>query len=155
MSVRIPTYLLMTLCLGWGLTNCSNPSGSDDTDNGVLPRQLTPEEVQLAQSSDRFGLELFREIVLQEPGKNIFISPLSVHMALGMTANGAADSTLAAMRAVLGLDEMSEAESNASYQSLIELLTKADPEVRFDIANSIWTKAGREIGDDFIQRCRD
>ncbi len=33
MSVRIPTYLLMTLCLGWGLTNCSNPSGSDDTDN--------------------------------------------------------------------------------------------------------------------------
>ncbi|MEE9466261.1 MAG: serpin family protein [Candidatus Neomarinimicrobiota bacterium] len=155
MSVRIPTYLLMTLCLGLGLINCSNPSATDSTDNDVLPRQLTSEEIQLAQSSDRFGLKLLREIVFQEPDRNIFISPLSVSMALGMTANGAADSTLAAIRAVLELDDLSEEESNGAYQSLIELLTNADPEVQFDIANSIWTKTGWEFEADFLQRCRD
>ncbi|MFB0516913.1 MAG: serpin family protein [Candidatus Neomarinimicrobiota bacterium] len=121
----------------------------------VLPRALTPEEVQLVESSDRFGLKLFREVVCQDAGKNIFISPLSVSMALGMTANGAADSTLAAMRATLDLSDMTEEESNAAYQSLIELLTDADPKVQFDIANSIWYRNIWTFNEDFLVRCRD
>ncbi|GAI83744.1 unnamed protein product, partial [marine sediment metagenome] len=99
--------------------------------------------------------KLFREVVRQEADKNIFISPLSVSMALGMTANGAADSTLAAMRATLKLGDLTEEESNAAYRSLIELLTGADPEVRFDIANSIWYRLREPVLADFVQRCRD
>lgn len=130
-------------------------SGPTQPDYSVLPRQLTPEEIELAASADRFGLKLFREVVRQEADKNIFISPLSVSMALGMTANGAADSTLAAMRSTLELGDLTEEESNAAYQSLIELLTGADPKVQFDIANSIWHQLGWIFKEDFYQRCRD
>ena len=63
------------------LIGCEQATGPDK----VLPRlELTAQQLQLAESADRFGLKLFREIVRQEPDKNIFISPLSVSMALGM-----------------------------------------------------------------------
>ncbi|MCK4579005.1 MAG: serpin family protein [Candidatus Marinimicrobia bacterium] len=134
---------------------CIGPD-DDEPDYSVLPRDLTPEEQELTQAADRFGLKLFREVVSQDvDGGNIFISPLSVSMALGMTANGAADSTLNAMRATLELDALTEEESNQAYQGLIELLLAADPEVRFDLANSIWTREGWTFLADFLQRCQD
>jgi len=155
MNKRIFFLSLLVLLTGIGLMHCSGPSEPDRADYGVLPRALTSEEIELAAAADRFGLKLFREIVRQEADKNIFISSLSVSMALGMTANGAASSTLDSMRATLELAGLTEEESNAAYQSLIELLTSADPEVRFDIANSIWYRDIWSFNNEFLQRCRD
>ena len=59
-------------------------------------------------------------------------------MALGMTANGAAGSTLEAMHSTLGFENLTEDEINQSYQSLINLLRSLDSKVKFRIANSIW-----------------
>ena len=143
------------LLVGLGLVQCTGPTGSDEPDYGVLPRALTAQEIELAASSDRFGLKLFREMVRQQPDSNIFISPLSVSMALGMTANGADSTTLDSMRATLELNDLTEEESNQAYRSLIDLLTKADPKVRFDIANSIWCQQGWTFKNDFYQRCQD
>ena len=155
MTRRISALSLLVLFAGLGLMRCSGPTESDEPDHSVLPRALTAEEIELAASADRFGLKLFREVVRQQPDSNIFISPLSVSMALGMTANGAAGSTLDSMRATLELAGLTEAESNAAYQSLIELLTQADPKVQFDIANSIWHRDTWTFKDDFYQRCRE
>jgi len=150
-------FLLSPLVLlaGLALMQCQGPTEPDGTDYGVLPRQLTPEEIELAASADRFGLKLFREVVRQDADNNIFISPLSVSMALGMTANGAAEATLDSMRATLELIDLTEEESNAAYHSLIELLTTADAQVQFDIANSIWYRDIWTFNNDFLQRCRD
>jgi len=155
MAKRISAFSLLILLAGLVLMRCQSPSEPDGADYSVLPRALTAEEIQLAASADRFGLKLFREVVRQEVDKNIFISPLSVSMALGMTANGAAGSTLDSMRATLELADLTEAESNAAYQSLIELLTEADPKVRFDIANSIWYRDIWTFNADFLGRCQD
>ncbi|MBA7599543.1 MAG: serpin family protein [Calditrichaeota bacterium] len=155
MTRRIFAFSLPVLLAGLVLVCCSGPSEPGGADYSVLPRQLTPEEIELAQSSDRFGLKLFRETVRQDADKNIFISPLSVSMALGMTANGAAGSTLDSMRTTLELAGLTEEESNAAYQSLIELLAGADPQVQFDIANSIWYLSGEPVLADFVQRSRD
>ena len=137
-----------------GLFTCMGPE--DGPDYSVLPRELTPDELALTQATDRFGLKLFREVVDQDVGGgNIFISPLSISIALGMTANGAASSTLTAMRSTLELGDLTEEESNQAYQSLIELLLEADPQVQFDLANSIWTADGWTFLADFLQRTRD
>lgn len=101
-------------------------------------RALTPEEQSLVQSDNTFGFKLFGEIVRQERDKNIFISPLSVAMALGMTLNGANGDTLDAMRTTLELSGLTEEETNESFKSLLELLRNLDPKVEFQIANSIW-----------------
>jgi len=113
-------------------------------------RQLTPLEKQVVESDNAFGLKLFKELIKAEPDKNVFISPLSVAMALGMTYNGAAGSTEEAMRNTLEFGNMSFQEINESFQSLIELLTQLDPKVRFQIANSIWYRLGFQVEQDFI-----
>lgn len=145
------TSLMMLVALAW--QGCSQPAEPDG--NHLTIRSLTPAETELATSSDNFGLDLFQEVVQQQPDKNIFISPLSVSMALGMTANGASTTTLEAMRNTLELGDLTEEESNKAYKSLIELLTTVDPDVQFDIANSIWYRDAWTFNEAFMQRCRD
>ncbi|HCK99713.1 MAG TPA: proteinase inhibitor I4 serpin, partial [Candidatus Marinimicrobia bacterium] len=136
--------------------NCSDIFKNPDTDNklGII-RNLTYSEVELKESSNQFGLKLFGKIVETEQDKNIFISPLSISMALGMTYNGAAGATLEAMHETLEYGDLTIQEVNESYQSLIELLTELDPEVIFDIANSIWYREGFPVENDFLTTNQD
>lgn len=117
-----------------------------------LPRGLTPEEVKLSSSINSFGLKLFTEIVRhpEEKDKNIFISPLSVSMALGMTYNGADGTTEQAMRNTLGYGNMTTNEINQAYRDLIDMIVSLDPLVEMQIANSIWYRKGFQVEQDFI-----
>ena len=104
----------------------------------ALPRDLSVAEGKLIQADNRFALKLFREVNAQVGDSNIFVSPLSVAMALGMTYNGAAGATQQAMQETLELQGMTLDEVNHSYRDLIDLLRNLDPLVEFLIANSIW-----------------
>lgn len=115
-----------------------------------ISRELTVAEKRLVETGNQFGFKLFREIVRQEQNKNIFVSPLSVSMALGMTYNGANGSTETAMRQTLEFGGKTLAEINASYKSLIELLTQLDPQVKFQLANSIWYRQECTFEPEFI-----
>ena len=129
--IRIVLILLLVVVL----SDC----GKDNTTpTETAPRPLTGTEQQLVQSYNAFGLSLFRELVAADPGSNIFISPVSVSMALGMTLNGAAGETEAAMVSTLEFADLTMEEINESYESLMELLTGLDPVVDFQVANSIW-----------------
>lgn len=119
------------------------------------PRQLTSLEKKLVTSDNAFGWELFKRIVDQSYHENVFISPLSVSMALGMTLNGAAGTTETAMKNVLQFTGLSKTEINQSYQSLITLLSGLDDRVKFQIANSIWYRLGFQIKQNFIDLNRN
>lgn len=112
---------------------------------------LTAAEKSLLKSDNKFGFKLFQEVVKEEKDKNVFISPLSVSMALGMTYNGANGSTQEAMRNTLELNGLTLQEVNESYKHLIELLSGLDPNVLFQIANSIWYRQGWTFEEEFIQ----
>ncbi len=121
--------------------------------NPVAPeaRELTALEKSLVASDNKFGLKLFNEINRQEDAdKNIFISPLSVSMALGMTLNGAAGETQAAMEQTLEFTGMTTDDINQTYRSLIDLLTNLDRKVTFEIGNSIWYREGMAFEQTFI-----
>jgi serine protease inhibitor len=120
-----------------------------------LPRELSIAEGQLIEADNRFAFKLFREISRQEGDSNIFISPLSAAMALGMTYNGAAGSTQVAMQEVLELQGMGLQEVNESYRSLIDLLRNLDPRVEFLLANSIWYRQGYPIEQEFLDLNRE
>ena len=116
-----------------------------------LPRPLSSVEQQIADGSTWFGLSLLREVGERTPAdSNVFISPLSASMALGMTATGAAGATLDSMRAVLGYPEADLEEMDESYRSLIDLLRGLDPSVDFRIANSIWYRNGLNVEPSFV-----
>lgn len=134
--------LVLALCICVGCIQCASTT--------VSARELTAAEKSLVESDNSFGFKLFQNIAAAEKDKNIFISPLSVSMALGMTLNGAAGSTREAMETTLELSGLTMQEINESYQSLIELLTGLDPKVRFQLANSIWYRQGESIEQEFI-----
>ncbi|MYG81085.1 MAG: serpin family protein [Gemmatimonadetes bacterium] len=89
------------------------------------------------------------------PNGNLFLSPLSASMALGMTMNGAAGETWNQMRSVLGFGGLSEEEINAAYASLLELLVGLDPSVETAIGNSVWTRQGFPVHADFLAAVRE
>ena len=116
-----------------------------------LPRALTAAESQLVEADNRFAFKLFREVNAEEDaGANVFISPLSVGMALGMAYNGSAGTTRDAMQATLELGGMTLQEVNESYQSLIRLLRDLDSRVEFTLANSIWVREAITPVPDFV-----
>lgn len=117
---------------------------------GAIQRDLTRAESRIVEADSRFGRNLFRAVNEADPDQNIFISPLSVSMALGMTLNGADGATYEEMKQALELQGLSEEEINASYRSLIDLLEELDPSVVFEIANSIWYRDGFEVEPDFL-----
>jgi serine protease inhibitor len=136
--------LILLLIFGCNVTEPTEPL-----------RELTSSEVELVEADNSFGLKLFKEINSKETNSNIFISPLSISMALGMTYNGARESTEEAMRTTLEFGDLSMGEINESYKSLIELLERIDSDVEFNIANSIWHRDDRVFEQDFFERCRD
>lgn len=113
------------------------------------PRPLTTSERQVVEASGGFAYDFFRDMAVYQDTGNLFVSPLSVSLALGMTLNGTAGETRTAMEQTLDLQGMTTDEINQSYQSLIQLLTSLDPTVTFEIANSIWTRLGFPVKQTF------
>lgn len=137
------------LCL-----QCSTPAAPDFPSDPPIspPGELTETDKSLLESTNSFGLTLFREVAaLEDPDSNIFLSPLSVSFALGMTLNGAAGETREAMETTLALSGLTPDEINHSYRNVIDVLTQADPEVVFEIANSIWHRSALPVNPEFIE----
>jgi serine protease inhibitor len=117
-------------------------------------RELTKSEAAIVAADNTFGLRLFRELEQEKRTANVFISPLSISMALGMTLNGAHGETYEAMRSTLALNGLTQEEINDSYRTLIDLLESLDPQVTFEIANSIWHRPELAVRPEFIEANR-
>jgi len=145
--------ILLVFLIGVLFLQCS----SNPVSAPKHPFELTTAEKNLIESDNSFGLKLFKMVNQSEAsGENIFISPLSVAMALGMTYNGANGSTQEAMQQTLELSGLTLEEVNESYRHLIDLLTQLDPKVQFDIANSIWYREDFQQPEaEFLTNCND
>lgn len=122
-----------------------------------LMKGINAEKVDGKAADDRFVagiadfyLTLFKKTADGE--KNSLVSPLSVLLALAMTANGADGDTLAQMEAVLGnipIDELNE--YLYTYAGSLPSTDKA----KLSIANSIWFRDEADrftVKPDFLQR---
>lgn len=107
---------------------------------------------ELTSANLRFALKVFNEIEEQYPAENIFISPLSLSIALAMTYNGALEETYEAMCATLEFQDMSLDKVNKEFLNLIKSLQECDSKVELSIANSIWIRDDYPVKPDFIER---
>ena len=120
-----------------------------------LPRALTSGEQALVAADNRFTFALLGAVTAREPAdSNLFLSPLSVGMALGMTVNGAAGTTRDSMLHALQLDGLTMDEVNRGYRGVIDLLRGLDPGVAFTLANSIWYRNTIQPGQEFLDATR-
>jgi serpin B len=133
---------------------CSDPAAPPVQPITALPRSLSAGETKIIAASNDFAFDLFRTGNRAQHNANVFISPLSASMALGMTSNGAAGTTYDEMRTGLRLNTASREEVNAGYKSLIELLTGLDRTTTFQIANSIWYQENYPFHASFLDESR-
>jgi serpin B len=131
--------------------------GCRDTAIETLPpgnsppvRDLNLLEKSVVSSDNSFGLKLFSRMNTVEQNKNVFISPFSVSMALGMALNGADGATLDSMKQVLEHSNFTMQEINESYKNISYILTNLDPKVMFQIANSVWYRDNYPVLQKFL-----
>lgn len=144
--MRTITILLLTFFIVF--VSCSKDEDDNNNNNDI---SLTEKQKEIIQSSNAFGFEIFNKINTEDNDeKNLFISPLSMTMALGMTMNGAAGDTEVAMQNTLGFDGLDNESINDAYLNLSTSLLNADSKVDFSLANSIWYRLGFNVLQTFI-----
>lgn len=142
----LPSIILILLLIT--LTQCSPGITEPERNNDI--RALSKAEENIVSSSASFGLSLFKEISNAEAGKNVIISPLSVSTAFGMVLNGANGKTYDEIKSTLKLPGSNQDEVNQAYRSLNDLLTRIDPDVIFESANSLWYRQGFTFEQSFF-----
>lgn len=153
--------ILLILCLGLLPGACDDTTGPGRFPGApqepieALPRELSPQETALVQAGNGFTFDLFRRLVREEPAGNVFVSPLSVSMVLGMLLNGAVGDTRSEIEVALGLSALEIEEINQAYRDLIDLLLGLDPSVETGVANSIWIREGFPVVPEFLGTNRD
>lgn len=128
---------------------------SDSTD--IIPIELRSEEKEMVLADQTFAFEFFEQIFKEESAgdnNNFMVSPLSLSMALSMTANGAEGATKEKMLQTMRLDKFSDEERNGFYRKLKDGLLKTDPSVKLAIANSIFANKSIALKHDFINANR-
>ncbi|MBK7834715.1 MAG: hypothetical protein IPJ56_20645 [Gemmatimonadetes bacterium] len=121
MSTRYAAVVGTLLLLA---TACSDPSAPGKTPQEIkaLPRALSPAEQGIITAANSFGFRLLARVNADTPAENIFMSPLSASMALGMVMNGTAGATQDEMRSTLGFGAMARADVMGAYRDLIGML---------------------------------
>lgn len=150
------------------LSACSNPTNSGTQNNnsstsntsfstktnfppvGTTDLKINSDS-KIVQANNKFGTKIFSQLLSADKNKNIFISPTSILFALAMTYNGAKGQTKTEFENTLELSGMTTAEINQSANALIRTLVNADPDVKLDIANSLWGRTGVKFNPDFIK----
>lgn len=115
---------------------------------GTMKAEVTV-KVSLPQAANRLGFDLLSELSKNTPGENVFISPYSIHTALCMAWSGARGGTAGAMAKTMhiaGSDIRGVMESSLALKAG---LASADTMVRFDIANSLWSRQGLPLRPEF------
>ncbi len=117
-----------------GMTGCSVRVQATDLMEGITPGSAAEKPVDDAfkKNAADFAVRLFQKT--RDSEKNSLISPLSVMLALAMTANGAKGETRAQMEQLLG----GELEAlNAYLYSYMHSLP-SEQNAKLSLANSIW-----------------
>jgi len=145
------SLLLSLAAVLFAITSCKKDNKKPNPDKGIS-LSLNATEQQQAAGDNVFTFNLFKTVAAgSTDGSNLFVSPLSASMALGMTANGANGQTLTDMRSTLGFNDFTEDQVNSYYNKLVTQLPQLDPNTTVKIANSIWYDKKFNVLPQFIK----
>lgn len=124
---------------------------SCDDKNSMQPsQQLKAIPATFADQTSDFAFNFWKKHNAEEvASKNYFVSPLSLHIALGMLLNGADTKTKEEIQKTLGVSS-DISVTNGIYKDLIEGLPAADAKVTNTIANSVWYRNTFTVENAFL-----
>lgn len=142
--------MLPTLCtcLLWlstsGLWTIQAKGSGTDVSTRNPHRDLAPNNVD-------FAFTLYKHLVASAPGKNVFISPVSISTALAMLSLGARGYTREQLLQGLGfnLTEMSETEIHRAFRHLHHLLRESNTTLEMAMGNALFLDHSLELLESF------
>ncbi len=126
----------------------------------ALQRQTSTAQLQQGEgaaavnATNQFGFKLLTDLAARSAGENVFVSPASVALSLGMAFNGAEGDTAKEMASALGVVREGLDKANASFKTLAEFMESPSANVELTIANSIWASDQVRFRQDFLDRGR-
>ncbi|NLY78764.1 MAG: hypothetical protein GX072_02315 [Lysinibacillus sp.] len=148
---------LLFLCL-LATTLCVNAACEEENANDSLKIaekvEYDKEDYKsIVPANNELGFQLLSKVDPNKDG-NIFISPLSLYMALSMVYNGADGETKEEMANVLNIT-MDAENLNKANASLMNALYENSKDVTLEIANSIWLNEQYLFQDAFAKYTHD
>ena len=123
------------------------------SDDNVTPDvEVNPVQIpaNVSNGTTSFAFNLLHNLQQTQPAEdNLFVSPLSLHIALGMLLNGTEKETAAEILKTLQMEGISMADLNSAYNTLINDLPVADSRVSLGLANSVWYRSGFQVENEF------
>jgi serine protease inhibitor len=115
--------------------------------------QLNPVNISVdgtfVERTSVFAFDFIKTLDKEEGNKNYFVSPLGLHMALGMLLNGADKASKEELLKTLKLGGLEIDLINKNYLELIDKLPEIDKLVINKLANSVWQRKGFDVEMDF------
>ncbi len=144
--MKIKSLLVIVL-----MTSVVLLSGCIDTDDERPTRTMDYSPVytgmnELVNSSNEFSFEMYRQLV--GGGDNVFFSPYSIMIALGMAYEGARGMTAEEIQSVIELPIDDEARREM-VRSLQSQLNPGDSQYELSTANAYWLRQGEDLNDDY------
>ncbi len=134
--------------------------GCDSNDPILIGEDAKPIELKVSQQQkvsedNEFAFDLLRKSIQNSEESNVFVSPLSVSIALGMAWNGASGDTKTEMEEAMKMSGLSEADINDYYRIMQTTLPGIDPSTKLSIANSLWSRTGFPVKESFLDVNKD
>ncbi|PNJ33930.1 SERPINA6 isoform 1 [Pongo abelii] len=141
--------LLLYTCLLWLSTSGLWTVQAMDPNTAYV--NMSNHHRGLASANVDFAFSLYKHLVALSPKKNIFISPVSISMALAMLSLGTCGHTRAQLLQGLGfnLTGRSETEIHQGFQHLHQLFAESDTSLEMTMGNALFLDGSLELLESF------
>ncbi|MBR5779246.1 MAG: serpin family protein [Clostridia bacterium] len=151
------------------MTECYIHISENETKKGIATADfsltedgyIVPEYAQIENQDPKYqqlrlSVDLFKAMSKESKNKDLLISPLSIELALAMTANGAKGQTKSEIEKLL-CGDMTVEELNLYLNNYVSLLP-TDDKYKMHIANSIWFRDEADrltVNEAFLKKNKD
>ena len=143
----LPLILCCTLLTGCAAAGAGTQQIREIPGDVEIPQLLSADTAEEGYAA--FAAELLRQT--RNEGKNTLLSPRSVILAPGMTANGAAGDTLAEFQNLFGMDLDT---LNAYCVKALHDYSTLGGSTKSTVVNSLWCDPDLTLEDGFVARCQ-
>ncbi|XP_051873161.1 neuroserpin [Pristis pectinata] len=98
-----------------------------------------------------FSVKIYHHLRSIQKDENIFYSPFSIVIALGMIELGAAGTTLEQIQHVMGSNSMQRDEEFDFFQDLSQSMKADHQQYVMEVANSLFVREGFQLSDNYLQ----
>lgn len=152
--IILSVILLLSAC---GTANVadgrlSKPTNTNENNPKMTPNNTSTVDSRIVEASNQFGLNLFQQLT-QIRDENVFISPISISMAIAMAYQGTDSATKEEIGNALGWNNsgLTVEEINDAYYALLQSLIQSKDGVEINIANALWTREGEKLYQSFLE----